>query len=564
MKFYKTFEVFTINNDANFAAPNWSVANSFTGNFFKQVFRKLLYFNREGGLSGITASIDRVLSREYNAYLKNRETEAVSPDNDPSIQDNDSTTTPSPINIGVLKSVQDVELEPASISTALATLDQLHILDNDQYAEETIDVDFIDVTEYNNGKGTPMTPRDGSRPKLLGTDSASAHQQAYLLGDPKLVAHATPKRSKKVATISDALTNATDIKTVKRLYNQLVKEEYYLKQLLAHTNDGIANSGGDPSDPAFMQMMVDYKAIELDLEHILAMYVVIKALLAKYSTQALDESMGLTNGAVRRKDWTEHDKRALTARLNMYELSEYYIKAKHLIADGGVRKRDQARLTKTWELKENALYKKWNFIYVIDAIKSKQSITIDTKKVPGAKARVALDMQYKGKVNTVGSNFAAAKIFAQDKPYYFMTTGDSHTFLVKKCIFLNDDRYIFRIIGELGSDPKDATVVVLASSYERIAGISDGSMTIQCENENNNSFPLIMLNGQRVYSTVPDKHGDVKHVVYRGLGLTHIDDNALAEGFIKNSKNVTIDIEKVSTTVEKGLLATLEKTKLVK
>lgn len=563
MKFYKTFEVFSVNNDANFAAPNWSVTNSFTGNFFKQVFRKLVYVKREGALSGITASIDKVLSREYNAYLKSRETEAVSPDNDQSIQDNDSTTTPSPVYIGVLKSVKDVELEPASISTALATLDQIHILDNDEFAEETIDIDFIDVTEYNKGKGTPMTPRDGSKPKLLGTTASGAHQQAYLLGDPKLVAQATPKRSKKVAAISDALKNAPDMKTVKRLYNQLVKEEYYLKQLLDHTNDGIANSGGDPSDPAFMQMMVDYKAIELDMEHILAMFVVIKALLMKFATKALDESMGLTNGAVRRKDWTEHDKKALTARLNMYELSEYYIKVKYLVSDGGVRKPDQARLTKSWELAENGLYKKWNFIYLIDAIKSKQSLSIEPTKVPGAKARVALDMQYQGKVNTVGSNFAAAKIFSEDKPYYFMTTGDAHTFLVKKCVFF-DDRYLFRIIGELGSDPKDATVVIMATSYERISGISDGGMTISCANENNKSFPLIMLNGHRVYSTVPDKHGDVKHVVYRGLGLTHIDDNALAEGFIKNSKNVTIDIKKVSTVVEKSLLAILEKTKLVK
>lgn len=562
MKFYKTFEIFTVNNNANFAAPNWSITNSFTGNFFKQVFRKLVYFKREGSLSGITASIDKVLSREYNAYLKNRESEVVNTEKDQSIQDNDSTTTPSPVYIGVLKSVKDVEMEPASISTALATLDQLHILDNDEYTEETIDVDFIDVTEYNKGKGTPMTPRDGSKPKLLGATVAGAHNQAYQLNNPKLVAHATPKRSKKVAAISEALKNATDMKTVKRLYNQLVKEEYYLKQLLEHTSDGIANSGGDPSDPAFMQMMVDYKAIELDLEHTLAMYVVIKALLMKFSTQALDESLSLTNGAVQRKDWTEHDKKAVTARLNMYELSEYYIKAKYMIGDGTVRKVDQARLTKAWELAENSLYKKWNFIYLIDAIKSKQSISIDSNKVPGAKARVALDVQFQGKVNTVGSYFAAAKIFSENKPYYFMTTGDAHTFLVKKCIFF-DDRFLFRIIGELGSDPKDATLVVLASSYQRVEAISDGSLTIKCENESNNSFPIIMLSGQYVYSTVPDKHGNVNNVVYKGLGLTHIDDNKLAEGFVKNSKNSTIDIKKVSTVVEKDLLATLEKTKLI-
>ena len=64
MKYYRTYEVFNVKSDSQVGNASWSIKNSFTGNFFRQVFRKLTYAKRSAQIDLLLKQVDAILRGE--------------------------------------------------------------------------------------------------------------------------------------------------------------------------------------------------------------------------------------------------------------------------------------------------------------------------------------------------------------------------------------------------------------------------------------------------------------------------------------------------------------------
>lgn len=250
MKYYKAFEMFKIDNNANWAAPNWSLTKNFTVNFFKQSFKKLNYFRRISILNDIHTKFETMLQREYDNY-RNK------PENTKNIQHIDTKGLDS-LRQQLLLKAAPLQPTPDSINNVLLALKAAPAFKDTDW----IDIDYEIVDDEHLLPEAPQT-----EVKLLGSAQRKLLKEA-------------PNYDSKYTNpdLKELVDEVTKIKTLEDLmvvYPKIVEHDEKLRHSMHDANDRIMNkSSADPDDPEFMELLHRSVGCEEDLKVIASLYII--------------------------------------------------------------------------------------------------------------------------------------------------------------------------------------------------------------------------------------------------------------------------------------------------
>jgi hypothetical protein len=524
VKFYKQYESFLKNDSHIVAAPNFSIKNSMTGNFFYNAFRKVRYVYRMRSLNDLGLEIDAILDRLYNEYSS---TETEEETTEPGASASSDAAPALLIGSGEPD-------EPVTIDADYQLITQ----DAERYNKE--------LKEYNaKEKAAKALPNNlPSGP----TDTAFQFDYQPYFDEAKALRVEADK-------IRDAAHLEAFRKQVSQLNDKIWKQYMMVCDVLA--------DGSVPDE--HMDKVLDCKEdVKLSLNVLLE----IAKRLKRYSKPRyayrdgqhvevpngnfVKESVSQLDIIITPVNWSPEKMKEITSKLNMYELEEMYLKAKFTVDDNN-RPKDKPRLEHHWSIILNKIYRKWNYVYDIKQIKSKNIEQYTKKEKP-------LRVEAYKAATVIGSTLSSgAKVFRSpdfkgaDKStadFYLLTFG-THKMVFMRKVRFEDDMLFFKMIGEVSANTDG--VLSIPTKYKGVREFVYQTQSVPLHLDKDD-YPVVLVKDDKMLSTKPNNH--TRYIKTDGCNLVAITDAAVIKQIEKSSN---MDLSGITNTLEDTVVTELKK-----
>jgi hypothetical protein len=567
MKYFKKFDSYNNINEAS----DWSISNSWVGKFFGGIGRFIGVNAKKARLIALSREYDSYLDSVYKQYLVEIELDLANNElGDIDIKEITQLVSAAPV------SKAKVGKEEGETTTKVEVkMDKDEIIEEieDEKEDNREDGDAVDETPEIEGseESTKKPPKDPMHSKI---------RKIRIEGENIDVSNYNINRS-KWASLSDK--EQEDVKQNILLYHyeelaqqrakkDLNKIELRIEDLEERKKEaGRLRSNvsvGTPQRQKY-QDMIDEITTELERAYVNRRNTEqelkeAEINLEEFRTNGIEkiiESLSLLKEAkewgdndVYSYEWTNVDKAAVTSLINPYVIEEIFLKADHIISSlsSEKTKNAQTKLKHLWDLRIVSVHKKWFYTYNIESLRSKTKAIVKNtdskkKKQETIKAKDGLTSSFQNQIMNYSSpDFN--RIEKERATYYFLTLGTSRIIFIEKVKFYEDDeKYVFKLIGELGRNGEDGVMYLKEDYREKIFSEIQFASRELVLYKGEDKFPIIFFNNSFMYS-FEDLNSKVENIDLVSFNLSALSDR-LANNVINQNRSFKFKTSEVKEEV---------------